>query len=154
MITRHARSRWLFLSYFHALAIAALLVSISAAAHAQIHQRIAPPWYAPDSAKKVPNPAKPSAAGMKIAANLFKEDCASCHGASGAGNGRLAPTLKVKPISFRDSPEVKANTDGELFWKITVGNLPMPSWAQLSDNQRWLLVNYLRVLSGQARPAK
>jgi mono/diheme cytochrome c family protein len=133
----------------------ALFVSVVfGVAHAQTHQKIAPPWHAPDSAKKVPNPVKPSAAGMKIAAGLFKENCASCHGQTGAGNGPLSHTLKVKPISFRDSVEVKENNDGELFWKMTVGNLPMPSWAQLSETQRWLLVNYIRTLSGQAQPPK
>ena len=37
--------------------------------------------------------------------------------------------------------------DGEIYWKITEGRKPMPSFKnQLSDEQRWQLVNFLRTL--------
>ena len=43
-------------------------------------------------------------------------------------------------------------TDGELFWKITTGRAPMPSWEdKLSEVQRWQLVNYLRLLAMHAQ---
>jgi mono/diheme cytochrome c family protein len=41
-------------------------------------------------------------------------------------------------------------TDGELFWKMTTGRSPMPPWSQLSDTQRWQLVNYIRSLAKKA----
>lgn len=43
---------------------------------------------------------------------------------------------------------MKKATDGELFWKMTTGRAPMPSWQdRLSETQRWELVNYLRELT-------
>lgn len=105
------------------------------------------PWNAPEAAKKVPNPVKPSPEGLKIAARLFKENCSACHGSTGAGNGPLAKALEDKPMNFTNAKAMRIVTDGELFWKMTNGRLPMPSWAQFSDMQRWELVNYLRTLA-------
>jgi mono/diheme cytochrome c family protein len=113
---------------------------------AQSKKPVVPPWIAPEAAKNVQNPVKPSPQGLKIAARLFKENCAACHGAAGAGNGPLAKTLVDKPMNFTDAKAMKAVSDGELFWKITSGRLPMPSWAQFSDIQRWELVIYVRTL--------
>ncbi|MCZ6765924.1 MAG: cytochrome c, partial [bacterium] len=43
------------------------------------------------------------------------------------------------------SAEMNKQSDGELFWKITTGKPPMPTFGQiLSDEQRWLVVRYLR----------
>ena len=44
-------------------------------------------------------------------------------------------------------------SDGELFWYITQGavNNGMPSWKSLPEEQRWEIVNYLRVL-GASKP--
>ena len=45
-----------------------------------------------------------------------------------------------------DNPD-QANTDGELFWKITNGRSPMPSHRiRFDDEQRWYIVAYLRTL--------
>ncbi|MFZ4986950.1 MAG: c-type cytochrome [Blastocatellia bacterium] len=40
---------------------------------------------------------------------------------------------------------VQANSDGELYWKITNGKSPMPaSRIRFTDEQRWQIVNYIR----------
>jgi mono/diheme cytochrome c family protein len=47
-------------------------------------------------------------------------------------------------------------TDGEIFWKMTEGRKPMPSFKkQLTDEQRWQLVNFLRTFAPKpvAKPA-
>ena len=39
-------------------------------------------------------------------------------------------------------------TDGEIFWKITMGKPPMSSYDELlTEDQRWQLVNYVRQLN-------
>jgi mono/diheme cytochrome c family protein len=39
-------------------------------------------------------------------------------------------------------------TDGEIFWKMGEGKLPMPAFKKrLTDEQRWQLVNYLRTFA-------
>ena len=118
-----------------------------ALAPAQVKKPVIPVWIAPESAKKVKNPVQTSAEGLKSAAKLFKENCAACHGAKGAGNGPLAGALADKPMNFTNMKAMKSVPDGELFWKMTTGRLPMPSWAQFSDKQRWELVNYVRTLA-------
>lgn len=39
-------------------------------------------------------------------------------------------------------------TDGELFWRISEGHLPMPPFKnKLSEAERWELVDYIRTFS-------
>jgi len=40
-------------------------------------------------------------------------------------------------------------TDGELFFQVTKGRLPMPAFAdKLSDVERWQVVDYIRTFTG------
>jgi len=42
-------------------------------------------------------------------------------------------------------------TDGSLFWKMSEGRGPMPSWKdQLTETERWQLVIYIRKLGKDA----
>lgn len=78
-----------------------------------------------------------------------------CHGKTGAGDGPAGSALTPKPANFTDTNLMSKATDGELFWKMSNGRGPMPAWKdQLSETQRWQLVNYLRTLSGKASPTK
>ncbi|HZR22734.1 MAG TPA: c-type cytochrome [Vicinamibacterales bacterium] len=72
-------------------------------------------------------------------AKLFKQKCAMCHGEDGRGTSK-APDLS------RD--ELQALSDGELFQKITGGNVrrDMPSFSNIPELQRWQLVLKLRSL--------
>jgi mono/diheme cytochrome c family protein len=39
-------------------------------------------------------------------------------------------------------------TDGAIFWKLTEGKSPMPSWGEsYSEEQRWQVINYVRTLA-------
>ena len=41
-------------------------------------------------------------------------------------------------------------TDGEIFWKISEGRAPMPGFKkQLSEEDRWQLVHYLRAFAAK-----
>jgi len=111
------------------------------------------PWVAPEDARKVQNPVKPTPENLAEAAHLFKLNCAGCHGVKGDGNGPAAEGLPKKPANFTDTKMMNAATDGELFWKITNGRPPMPTWQALPETQRWELVNYIRTFSAKS-PAK
>jgi len=128
-------------------AFSSVILVGAAISAAQLKKPAMPPWVAPEAARNVKNPIKPSPQGLKVAARLFKENCAACHAATGAGNGPLAKGLEDRPMNFTSASAMRAISDGELFWKITTGHLPMPSWAQFSDMQRWELVDYLRTLA-------
>jgi hypothetical protein len=44
---------------------------------------------------------------------------------------------------------MSAETDGEVFWKISTGRPPMPTWQTLTETQRWELVNYIRTFAAK-----
>lgn len=108
------------------------------------------PWVAPDDAKKVKNPVPSNQESLAAGEQTFTDNCVLCHGEKGAGDGPGAKTIKVKPANFTD-PKIQAEPDGSLFWKMTNGRGPMPSWRDtLTDQERWQLVNYIRKLGKDA----
>ncbi len=126
-----------------ALALGALaVVGLAASARAQA------PWEAPaaEKAKKNPSTADPKTVeqGKKVA----QINCASCHGAMGKGDGVAAAALSPKPADWT-SKKVQADSDGEIFWKISTGRGAMPSWKHLPESDRWALVRYIRSLAGK-----
>ena len=107
--------------------------------------RNAGPWIVPDAAKLLPNPVPVTNSGLTAARSLFLDNCARCHGDRGRGDGPDAAQYKPRPASLAQAMRAPALTDGEIFWKITEGRRPMPGFKnQLSDEQRWQLVNLLR----------
>jgi len=115
-------------------------------------QEVKQPWKAPESAGRMKNPVKPAPDNLKAAATLYQQNCMICHGKTGASNGTAAGSLPEKPANFTDAKMMQKATDGELFWKISTGRAPMPSWQDhFSETQRWELVNYLRALAKQGR---
>ena len=82
------------------------------------------------------------AAGKKV----YENECLSCHGKKGKGDGPHSATLEKTPGDLT-SAKVQDQTDGELFWKITEGRKPMPTLKKtLTDEQRWQVINYVRTL--------
>ncbi len=104
-------------------------------------------WKAPAAAKATKNPV-PLAEGAKAGQPIFQENCVICHGTAGKGDGEAAAAMNPKPPSLVSRP-VQAQTDGELFWKITEGHEAMPPWKALPERDRWSLVDYIRSLAGK-----
>ncbi|MDQ8036131.1 MAG: cytochrome c [Pedobacter sp.] len=75
--------------------------------------------------------------------------CVFCHGKTGAGDGVLAGKYSVPPRNFSCAATMQALPDGQLFWAIREGvaGTAMPAHAQLSDEELWLLVGYVRSLA-------
>jgi mono/diheme cytochrome c family protein len=72
--------------------------------------------------------------------------CAKCHGETGKGDGPDAIELKLHPAKFMGSP-MREQSDGALYWKISVGKDGMPDFGKrLSPTERWHVVNFLRTL--------
>ena len=109
-------------------------------------------WTAPEEANSYKNPyagnAKASAKGRKI----YQKLCWSCHGTTGIGDGPAAAALTTAPTNYTD-PRVQDQTDGAIFWKINNGRGAMTSFeTSLTEDQRWMLVNYIRELGDNSVP--
>jgi putative copper resistance protein D len=79
---------------------------------------------------------------------LYAQQCASCHGVYGHGDGPLAASLTVKPANLAE--HAAFHRPGDLFWVVAHGlsGTPMPSFAmQLGDTEIWSVVRFLRALS-------
>lgn len=104
-------------------------------------------WVAPARATKKKNPVAADDKSIAAGKAVYAQQCLSCHGASGKGDGPAAKDLPVKAGDLA-APDVLADTDGALFWKITEGRAPMPAYDKLvGENDRWHVVNYLRALT-------
>ena len=111
-------------------------------------------WSAPAKAKAMPNPipATPQAIGAGM--SVYMDRCQNCHGEDGNGKGERADKLSIQPSDFTDAQAMRAQTDGELFWKISEGHRPMPAFKKkLSEQERWQLVDYIRTFSQSANTA-
>lgn len=108
------------------------------------------PWPVPESAKKMKNPVANNAENISIGKNLYAKHCRSCHGKNGEGDGTKAAELKTHPGDFTTA-EFHSQTDGELFYKTTEGRDDMPEFKKkiASDEDRWILVHYLRTLKSK-----
>ena len=79
---------------------------------------------------------------------LYLENCAQCHGEAGKGDGPAVATMEPKepkPASFLD-PELMSNLSPfKAFNTTTFGiqGTAMPSFAALSDEQRWQAAFYV-----------
>lgn len=89
-----------------------------------------------------PTPVAPAALpDLAHGAQLFKENCAGCHGETGRSDGPAAKTLDPPPIAFADMTRARRRSLFGLYQVIGQGveDTPMPSFAQLSDQDRWAL---------------
>ena len=80
---------------------------------------------------------------------LYAAQCASCHGASGGGDGPLAKSLSVRPPALSDLAALGRFTDQELTRLILQGRpgTPMPGFGpSLDSGQAASLVAFLRVV--------
>jgi high-affinity iron transporter len=89
-------------------------------------------------------------------AALYAEQCASCHGATGAGDGPAARELKPPPIAFTDAARAKARSVFGLYQVIAQGldGTAMASFAHLPPDDRWALAFYIGTLTSSAADAE
>ena len=94
-------------------------------------------------------PAVPyNAASVAHGASLYRVHCANCHGPAGRGDGPASAGLLRLPADLT-APHTNDHTAGDIFWWLTHGlGFVMPGFgAQLQEDDRWDLINFLRALS-------
>jgi mono/diheme cytochrome c family protein len=99
-------------------------------------------WKAPADAKATKNPVK----GVGNAKKNIETNCVTCHGPNGKGDGPAAAALPPPKPADWTAAKVAAESDGEIFWKISNGRGAMPPWKHLPEKDRWEIVNYIRTL--------
>jgi mono/diheme cytochrome c family protein len=102
-------------------------------------------WAIPPEAKAMKNPVTLSDAALQSIRPIYHENCAQCHGYGGKGDGREAKSHGTLPADFTELGRMAAQSDGELFYKLSEGKRPMPSFKdRLTEEQRWQLVLLVR----------
>jgi mono/diheme cytochrome c family protein len=98
-------------------------------------EEVTPPQSAPDIAD-----------GQRI----YEQNCASCHGAEGNGQGELVQSGEVPRMpSFLDDAHMRDQSPADYFDIITNGNLEnlMPPWEEaLTQQERWNVAMYVQTL--------
>ena len=104
-------------------------------------------WTAPAAEARRKNPVAVNESSLAAGQKIYLKRCLACHGKIGNGDGPDAVDLGIHPAKLSDAG-VREETDGELFWKISVGKKPMPNYGtRLSPTDRWNVINYLRTLA-------
>jgi len=127
--------------------VAMLLTSIIASAVVAVsEEQSKEKWAAPAAEARKKNPVAVNDSSVAAGQKVYLKRCVECHGKTGNGDGPDAAELGIHPAKL-SNPAIQQQTDGELFWKITVGKKPMPKYGtRLSATDRWNVVNYLRTL--------
>lgn len=86
---------------------------------------------------------------------LYRENCARCHGESGKGDGPDASALSKPVTDLTDQSLMAQKSAADFFQAISQGISPdMPAFAEkLSEDERWALAAYLRTLTFTSVPA-
>jgi mono/diheme cytochrome c family protein len=100
----------------------------------------------PEKYENMKNPTNPKE-DLAIGKSLYDKHCKSCHGKEGYGDGTKADGLKGDLGDF-STAEFQSQSDGALYYKTTIGRDDMPEYTKKipDDEDRWLIVNYMRTL--------
>ena len=100
-------------------------------------------WSAPPDAAAKTNPVPSSPEAIAGGKKIYLRSCAECHNEDGSGLDNAA-NLTL--------PVVQKESDGELFWKITNGNVRrgMPAFSRIPEPQRWQIVSFIKTLKPAA----
>jgi mono/diheme cytochrome c family protein len=97
------------------------------------------------AAKVLKNPVPLTDKSLAEGKVMYERYCQHCHGASGAGDGKVAEMYKGIPNYTTDA--YKNLNEGHIFHVITHGKARMwPHGSQIDPEERWKIVHYVQKL--------
>ena len=98
------------------------------------------------SGAELVSPLMTSASHIEAGMEIYEKMCTQCHGAEGKGDGALSKNGHIAGIpSYAD--KLKDLPEGKMYHTLTYGKGLMGSHAsQLSQKDRWLVIEYIKVL--------
>ncbi|MDE3090191.1 MAG: copper resistance protein CopC, partial [Chloroflexota bacterium] len=144
LLLKRRRARWVSLVGALAISVVGALVVSQVVANAPTASAVVIP-IVPSFAHLQPNPVRPVPAQLAIGKQIYLQNCATCHGADGKGDGPAAANLNPKPADL--TIHAPLHTEGDLYWWVTHGisGTAMPAWdPTLSDLQRWQVVAFIK----------
>ena len=117
---------------------------------------------AAESAASAPVPAvpRPGSNAYEEGGYVYERNCLICHGPMGDGHGEMAPSLTIKPRSFRSglfkyrsTPWGKLPTKADLEHTVRGGitGTAMGMFSQLTDSEISSVVEYIKIFSRKWR---
>jgi mono/diheme cytochrome c family protein len=97
--------------------------------------------------KRLINPLPLTRAVLDQGRRSYGTYCGQCHGPRLDGKATVGQSFYPLPTYLLD-PQVQAQTDGELFYKISLGfKREPPLYATVAAEDRWAIIHYLRALA-------
>jgi mono/diheme cytochrome c family protein len=98
-------------------------------------------WIVPADQAAISSPTEYTLENVKRGKEVYNRNCLSCHGDPGKNN-----PLKLVPMPVDIASEtMQANSEGALYYKITVGKGVMPPFqTTISETDRWNLVHFIK----------
>ena len=127
------------------LRIALVLAAVVAGASLTARDVVAAANRTPAIWEAAVNPLAGDPDAIAAGSEIYRANCTSCHGSTGAGDGPMAGDLVRPPGDL--AAIVPYRLDGELAWTIGAGiaGTQMPAFGTtLLEDERWELVAYLR----------
>jgi len=96
---------------------------------------------------------------IQSGARLYRDNCSSCHGAAGEGDGPRAQSQRTAMPPLPYTLDQGYSTDAYLLWAIMEGGEPFgtdkPGFADsLSTDQAWQIIAYMRADFPEISPAQ
>ena len=93
-----------------------------------------------------PVPSSPAAPPLVAqAAAVYQAQCATCHGATGRGDGLAGLKLNPRPVAFTDKDRARERSAFALYQAVSQGieGTAMPSFSAIPESDRWALAFFI-----------